>query len=260
MVKVQETVFEKAETKRDYYHLIINGERVESSNGATIDAINPATGEIIAKVAKATKEDAEKAVQAAREAFDNGKWKKTPINKRSRVLNKIAAIMRSRFNELVELEVLNSGKSISAAQGQVMQAIEDFEFYAGALVGHRGSVNNVPGQFHNYTEKEPVGVCAQIIPWNYPMMMAAWKIAPAIAVGCSVIVKPASLTPLTAIVLGEICMEAGVPSGVVNIIPGPGSDVGNYLVEHPKVNKVAFTGSTPIGRDLMGKASQTLKG
>ncbi|MFU2017410.1 aldehyde dehydrogenase family protein [Peribacillus butanolivorans] len=259
MVKVQETVFEKAETKRDYYHLIINGERVESSNGATIDAINPATGEIIAKVAKATKEDAEKAVQAAREAFDNGKWKKTPINKRSRVLNKIAAIMRSRFNELVELEVLNSGKSISAAQGQVMQAIEDFEFYAGALVGHRGSVNNVPGQFHNYTEKEPVGVCAQIIPWNYPMMMAAWKIAPAIVVGCSVIVKPASLTPLTAIVLGEICMEAGVPSGVVNIIPGPGSDVGNYLVEHPKVNKVAFTGSTPIGRDLMGKASQTLK-
>ena len=194
MVKVQEAAtFEKAEMKRDYYHLVINGERVESSNGATIDAYNPATGEIIAKVAKATQEDAERAVQAAREAFDNGKWKKTPINKRSRVLNKIAAIMRSRFNELVELEVLNSGKSISAAQGQVMQAIEDFEFYAGAIVGHRGSVNNVPGQFHNYTEKEPVGVCAQIIPWNYPMMMAAWKIAPAIAVGCSVIVKPASV-------------------------------------------------------------------
>ena len=117
----------------------------------------------------------------------------------------------------------------------------------------------MPGQFHNYTEKEPVGVCAQIIPWNYPLMMAAWKIAPAIAVGCSVVVKPASLTPLTAIILGEICLEAGVPEGVVNIVPGSGSEVGNYLVEHEQVDKVAFTGSTPIGKDIMARASQTLK-
>lgn len=245
--------------KRDYYHLIINGEKVESSNGATIDTYNPATGELLAKVAKATQEDAERAVQAARDAFDNGKWKKYPINKRSQVLNKIAAIMRARFNELVELEMLDTGKTLSTAQGQVHQAIEDFEFYAGAIVGHRGVVNNLPGQFHNYTEKEPVGVCAQIIPWNYPMMMAAWKIAPAIAVGCSVIVKPASLTPLTAIILGEICLEAGVPAGVVNIVPGSGAEVGNYLVEHPQVDKVAFTGSTPVGKDIMGKASGTLK-
>ena len=198
-------------------------------------------------------------MQAAREAFDFGKWRKSPINKRSRVLNKIASIMRSRFNELVELEILDTGKSLHAAQGQVSQAIEDFEFYAGAIVGHRGSVNQLPGQFQNYTEKEPVGVCAQIIPWNYPLMMAAWKIAPAIAVGCSVIVKPASLTPLTAIILGEICLEAGVPAGVVNIVPGSGAEVGNYLVEHKQVDKVAFTGSTPIGKDIMGKASQTLK-
>lgn len=245
--------------KRDYYHLIINGEKVESSNGATIDTYNPATGELLAKVAKATQEDAERAVQAARDAFDNGKWKKYPINKRAQVMNKIASIMRERFNELVELEMLDTGKTLSTAQGQVHQAIEDFEFYAGAIVGHRGVVNNLPGQFHNYTEKEPVGVCAQIIPWNYPMMMAAWKIAPAIAVGCSVIVKPASLTPLTAIILGEICLEAGVPAGVVNIVPGSGAEVGNYLVEHPQVDKVAFTGSTPVGKDIMGKASGTLK-
>ena len=242
-----------------FTHLIINGEQVESSNGETIKIYNPATGELIAEVAKATQEDAERAVEAARNAFDHGKWKKLPVGYRARVINKIAAIMRSRFNELVELEVLNTGKTLEAAQGQINQAIEDFEFYAGAIVGHRGVVNNLPGQFHNYTEKEPVGVCAQIIPWNYPLMMAAWKIAPAIAVGCSVIVKPASLTPLTAIILGEICIEAGVPAGVVNIIPGSGSEVGNYLVEHPKVNKVAFTGSTPIGKDIMGKASQTLK-
>ncbi|MEY9972105.1 aldehyde dehydrogenase (NAD+) [Lysinibacillus sp. RC46] len=252
-------VQEKVLVKRDFYHLIINGEKVESSNGETFETINPATGEAVATVAKASQEDAERAVQAARQAFDFGKWKQYPVNRRAQVLHKIAAIMRSRFNEIVELEMLDTGKSLGTAQGQVNQAIEDFEFYAGAIVGHRGAVNNMPGQFHNYTEKEPVGVCAQIVPWNYPLMMAAWKIAPAIAVGCSVIVKPASLTPLTAIVLGEICLEAGVPAGVVNIIPGSGKDVGNYLVEHQQVDKVAFTGSTPVGKGIMEKASQTLK-
>lgn len=245
--------------KRDFYQLIINGEKVNSSTGSTIKVYNPATGEFLAEVAKASKEDANKAVQAAREAFDHGKWRKYPVGRRAKTLHKIADIMRARFNELVELEILDTGKSLAAAQGQINQAIEDFEFYAGAIVGHRGSVNNMPGQFHNYTEKEPVGVCAQIIPWNYPLMMAAWKVAPAIAVGCSIVVKPASLTPLTAIILGEICLEAGVPAGVVNIVPGSGSDVGNYLVEHPEVDKVAFTGSTPIGKDIMEKASETLK-
>jgi len=256
---VKEQKFETMSVKRETYQLIINGVRQDSTNGETYKVFNPATGEEVATVAKASKEDAELAVQAARNAFDFGKWRHFPVNKRSRTLNKIASIMRSRFNELVELEILDTGKSLAAAQGQVMQAIEDFEFYAGAIVSHRGSVNSLPGAFQNITEKEPVGVCAQIIPWNYPLMMAAWKIAPAIAVGCSVIVKPASLTPLTAIVLGEICIEAGVPEGVVNVIPGSGSEIGNYLVEHEKVDKVAFTGSTPIGKDIMARASQTLK-
>jgi aldehyde dehydrogenase (NAD+) len=259
MSTVKEQSFEVLEMKREHYSLVVNGQRMESESGETFTTYNPATGEPIATVSLASVEDAEKAVQAARNAFDHGKWKKFPINKRSRVLNKIAGIMRSRFNELVSLEIMDSGKSLSAAQGQVMQAIEDFEFYAGAIVGHRGTVNNVPGQFMNTAEKEPVGVCAQIIPWNYPLMMAAWKIAPAIASGCSVVVKPATLTPLTAIVLGEICIEAGVPEGVVNIVPGAGSSVGNHLVEHEKVDKVAFTGSTPIGKNIMEKASQTLK-
>ncbi|GGD20897.1 aldehyde dehydrogenase family protein [Pontibacillus salipaludis] len=259
MATAQETKMEQMAMKRDHYSMIINGARVEATSGETFTTYNPATGEPLATVAKATPEDAERAVEAARNAFDYGKWKKFPVGKRSRTLNKIAGIMRSRFNELVELEVLNSGKTLAAAQGQVMQAIEDFEFYAGAIVGHKGEVNPVPGQFHNYTEKEPVGVCAQIIPWNYPMMMAAWKIAPAIAAGCSVIVKPASLTPLTALVMAEICTEAGVPEGVVNVVPGSGSEIGNYLVEHKGVDKVAFTGSTPIGKNIMGKASETLK-
>ncbi|WP_243355685.1 aldehyde dehydrogenase family protein [Bacillus litorisediminis] len=259
MATVKEEKMEVLPVKREHYSLIIGGERVESVLGETYTTYNPATGEAVATVAKASIEDAERAVQAARHAFDNGKWKRFPVGERARVLNKIASIMRSRFNELVELEVLDSGKTISAAQGQVMQAIEDFEFYAGAIVGHRGNVNSMPGQFFNYTQKEPVGVCAQIIPWNYPLMMAAWKIAPALAAGCSVVLKPASLTPLTAIVLTEICHEAGVPEGVVNVLPGSGSKIGNYLVEHPKVDKVAFTGSTPIGKDIMAKASQTLK-
>ncbi|MDG5473043.1 aldehyde dehydrogenase family protein [Jeotgalibacillus sp. ET6] len=259
MSTMKEQPMEQMVMKRSIYQLIINGERRESLSGETFTTVNPATGEEIARVSKGTIEDAELAVEAARQAFDHGKWRHFPVNKRSRILNKIAGIMRARFNELVELEILDTGKSLAAAQGQVMQAIEDFEFYAGAIVSHRGSVNAMPGAFQNHTEHEPIGVCAQIIPWNYPLMMAAWKVAPAIAVGCSIIVKPASLTPLTAIVLGEICLEAGVPAGVVNIVPGSGQDVGNYLVEHKKVNKVAFTGSTPVGRKIMEKASSTLK-
>ncbi|WP_042143163.1 aldehyde dehydrogenase [Paucisalibacillus sp. EB02] len=256
---VAEKITTVGEMKRSHYAMIINGERVEGVSGEVFETFDPAKGEVIATIAKATTEDAEKAVQAARNSFDNGKWRKYPVGRRARVLNKIAEIMRSRFKELCELEVLNSGKSIGAAQVQINQAIEDFEFYAGAIVGHRGTVNNMPNGFFNYTHKEPVGVCAQIIPWNYPMMMAAWKIAPAIAAGCSVVVKPASLTPITAIVLNEICHEAGVPEGVVNTLPGAGQVVGDYLVTHKDVNKVAFTGSTPTGRDIMEKASSTLK-
>lgn len=245
--------------KRDYYQMIINGERVDSSSGERFTTYNPATGQPLAEVAKATVEDVNKAVEAARNAFENGKWRRYTVGRRARVMMKIAEIMRARFNELVELEVLNSGKSLSAAQGQIKQAIEDFEFYAGAIVGHRGEVNNMPYGFFNYTLKEPVGVCGQIIPWNYPLMMAAWKIAPAIAAGNSIVLKPASLTPVTAVVLTEICHEAGVPEGVINIVTGAGSTIGDAIVQHPDVDKVAFTGSTPVGKNIMEKASSTLK-
>ena len=247
------------ETKRGVYQMIVNGEPVNAESGKVFNVYNPATGEAIAEVPKAGTEDVDLAVKAARNAFESGKWKRYPVGKRARVLNKIASIMRSRFNEIVEIEVLNSGKTIVTAQGQVTQAIEVFEFYAGAIVGHRGEVNNVPGRFFNYTQKEPIGVAAQIIPWNYPMMMAAWKIAPAIAVGCSVVLKPASLTPITAILLAEICHEAGVPEGVVNVITGPGATIGSYLSGHEGVDKVAFTGETSTGKEIMATASQTLK-
>lgn len=258
MLKTEERKF-SSEIIRDSYKMVIDGNPVDAESGDFIKVFNPATGEQIAEVPKAGNTDVDLAVKAARDAFENGKWKRYPAGKRARVLNDIAAIMRSRFKELVELEVLNTGKSISAAQGQVNQAIQDFEFYAGAIVGHRGVVNNMPGAFFNYTQKEPIGVAAQIIPWNYPLMMAAWKIAPAIATGCSVILKPASLTPLTAIILTEICHEAGVPDGVVNVVTGPGAKIGTYLTEHEDVNKVAFTGETVTGKDIMARASSTLK-
>ncbi|MFC4075880.1 aldehyde dehydrogenase family protein [Salinithrix halophila] len=239
--------------------LLINGEYVESGSGEWFDTFNPATGETISRVAKGNREDVDKAVAAARSALEKSKWAKWPASRRGQILNRVAAIMRERFNDLVRLEVLNSGKALSAAQGQVHQAIEDFEMYAGAVHTLSGDSKPVPNGFLNYTCKEPVGVCAQIVPWNYPLMMAAWKIAPALAAGCTIVLKPASLTPLTAYALADICMEAGVPAGVVNVVTGSGADIGAYLVEHPGVDKVAFTGETGTGKDIMKSASETLK-
>ncbi len=249
----------KTTVLKEEYQLLINGEYINSSNEQFFETHNPATGEVLAKVAKATKDDVNHAVEAARKAFDTGKWPKLTPARRARVLNNIARIMRERFNELVEAEVLNSGKTVSAAQGQINQAIEDFEFYAGAITTFGGRTNPVPNGFLNYTLKEPVGVCAQIIPWNYPLMMASWKVAPALAAGCTIILKPASYTPITAFMLADICHEAGVPAGVVNVLTGSGSEIGPYLTEHPDVDKVAFTGETETGKDIMARASQTLK-
>ncbi|MGA9173369.1 MAG: aldehyde dehydrogenase family protein [Thermoactinomyces sp.] len=250
---------EKVALLKEKYDLLIGGEHVPSESGEYFTVYNPANGEAIAQVAKATRADVDRAVESARDALVNSKWARWPASRRGQILNKVAAIMRQRFNDLVDLEVLNSGKTLSAAKGQVMQAIEDFELYAGAVTTIQGHTKPVPGGFFHYSVKEPVGVCAQIVPWNYPLMMAAWKVAPALAAGCTLILKPASLTPLTALVLADICHEAGVPAGVINVITGSGADVGSYLVEHPGVDKVAFTGETTTGKDIMAKASDTLK-
>ncbi|MFD1408751.1 aldehyde dehydrogenase family protein [Kroppenstedtia eburnea] len=244
---------------KEEYRLLIDGEQVEASSKGWFDTYNPATGEVIARVARGTREDVDRAVAAARHALEKSKWAKWPASRRGQILNRVAAIMRERFEDLVKLEVLNSGKSLSAAQGQVHQAIEDFEMYAGAVHTLSGESKPVPNGFLNYTRKEPVGVCAQIVPWNYPLMMAAWKIAPALAAGCTIVLKPATLTPLTAYALAEICHEAGVPAGVLNVVTGSGSEIGAYLVEHPGVDKVAFTGETGTGKDIMKGASATLK-
>jgi acyl-CoA reductase-like NAD-dependent aldehyde dehydrogenase len=246
-------------TERKEWQLFVNGAQIAAQSGETFEVINPATNEVIASVAKAGKADIDSAVNAAREAFERGKWVRMGAARRASLLLKVAQIMRERQEEIARLEVLNNGKAISQAKAELTQAIEDFEFFAGAATKIMGNTIPVPGNFLNYTVREPVGVCAQIVPWNYPIMMAAWKVAPALAAGNTVILKPASATPLTAILLGEICAEACIPPGVVNVVPGPGGEIGSYMAEHPGIDKVAFTGETETGRDIMRRAAGSLK-
>lgn len=241
----------------DVKKMWIGGQWVEGSAGETFPTLNPATGETIAHVAQATQDDVDRAVAAARAAFE-GKWSARP-SARARALWKLAQLMRDHFDELVKLEVQNDGKAITGVQGEVNQAIEDFEYFAGAADKIFGHTTPAAPYLLHYTLREPVGVCAQIVPWNYPLMMTAWKLAPALAAGCTVVLKPASATPLTALRLGELIQEAGIPDGVVNIVTGPGSTIGAYLAAHPGVDKVAFTGETATGREIMKLAADGIK-
>ena len=240
------------------YELFINGESVKPQSGNYTDVLNPATNKPIARVAAAGIHDADAAVASSRAALE-GKWATMPPARRARVLFKIANILSERIDDIVKMEVLNTGKTLAGAKGEINQIIELFEFYGGAVTKLMGStMPSLPGYF-NYTLKEPVGVCAQIVPWNYPLLMAGWKVAPAIAAGNAVILKPASPTPLTALMLGQICLEAGCLPGVVNVLPGPGATVGSYLAGHPGVDKIAFTGETRTGATIMEIASATIK-
>jgi acyl-CoA reductase-like NAD-dependent aldehyde dehydrogenase len=244
--------------ERTTYDLLINGEHVKAQSGETFAAVNPATNEKIADVASAGIHDADLAVEAARKAL-SGNWATLAPARRARILFKIAHLMEERLDELARAEVLNSGKTISGAKAEIKQVIEDFEFYGGAVTKIMGSTIPAPANFFNYTLKEPVGVCAQIVPWNYPLLMAGWKVAPALAAGCTIVLKPATPTPITALMLGQICLEAGCPPGVVNVLPGPGATIGAHLASHPGVDKVAFTGETATGRTIMQLAASTIK-
>jgi len=244
--------------ERTTYDLLINGQMVKPQSGETFAVFNPATNEKIADVASAGIHDADAAVDAARKALV-GPWVTLAPARRARVLFKIANLMETRLDDLVRAEVLNSGKTISGAKAEIRQVIEDFEFYGGAVTKIMGNTIPAPPNFFNYTLKEPVGVCAQIVPWNYPLLMAGWKVAPALAAGCTIVLKPASLTPITAVMLGQICLEAGCPPGVVNVLPGPGATIGAHLASHPGVDKVAFTGETATGRTIMQLAASTIK-
>ena len=241
--------------------LLINGQFVDAASGKRFETINPATGAVLTQVAEGGAEDIDRAVKAARAAFDSGPWtRKISAADRGKLLWKIGDLLMARAEELGELETLDSGKPISdTTRIDVPLAADCFYYYAGLAGKIHGETIPVRGPYFNYTLREPVGVCGQITPWNFPILMAAWKVAPALACGNTVVLKPASLTPLTALRLGALCQEAGVPEGVVNVVPGSGSVAGMALVRHPQVDKIALTGSTQVGQQIRREASETLK-
>jgi acyl-CoA reductase-like NAD-dependent aldehyde dehydrogenase len=240
--------------------LLIGGERPPAADGQTFETVNPSTGRPIADIPQGGKEDVDRAVRAARQAFDDGRWKSLPPGQRSRLMLKLAELMEENSDVLAELESLDNGKPVGLARMvDVRLAIEHFRYFAGWPTKISGET--VPVSLANtlcYTRKEPVGVAGQIIPWNFPLLMAAWKVAPALAAGCTVVLKPAEQTPLTALRLGELALEAGIPEGVLNVVTGDGS-TGAALVDHPGVDKLAFTGSTEVGREIGSKAGHGLK-
>src|SRR5690625_1986302 len=240
--------------------LFINGEFVEAATGKTFKTYNPATGEVLAHVSEAQLEDVDQAVQAAKEAFENGPWTTMDAAKRGELMTKLADLMEANKQELAEIDALDNGKPIGDVLGNDLpDAIGQFRYFAGWTTKNVGQTIPVSGQYLNYTRHEPVGVVGQIIPWNFPLMMAAWKIAPALATGCTVVLKPAEQTPLSALYLAKLAAEAGFPEGVINVVPGFGEITGDALVKHPYVNKIAFTGSTAVGKSIMKEAANTLK-
>jgi acyl-CoA reductase-like NAD-dependent aldehyde dehydrogenase len=242
--------------------LLIGGQWTDSSDGKTFDTVNPATGEVLTHIAAATQADVEKAVAAARKAFDDpaAPWQKMTASERGKLLWKIADLIEQNIDELAEIETLDNGKPIFESRYVDLPTVADvFRYYAGwATKIHGETINSRPNAF-TYTLREPVGVVAAIVPWNFPLLLASWKIAPALATGNCVIWKPASQTSLSALRVGELMVEAGVPAGVINILPGPGAVVGMGLVKHPGVDKVAFTGSTVVGKEVMRNAADTVK-
>src|SRR5215210_388533 len=211
------------------YGLFINGELVEPASGEIRELIEPATGNPFARAAMAGEADIDRAVEAARAAVE-GPWGKTPATERSRLLHALADAIVANRKELAELEVRNVGKALSSVKAELNQGIENFRFYASAIASIAGRSNPIGGSLLFYSLKEPVGVAGQIVPWNYPLTMATWKLAPALAAGCTVVLKPDDATPLTALRLAELAGDVGFPSGTINIVPGPGPTVGAHLV------------------------------
>jgi len=239
--------------------LFINGEWREAAGRKTIEVVNPATEEVIAEVASAEQADVDAAVAAARAAFD-GPWSKLSARERGRIVWKIGEKLMEKADEIARLETLHNGKPIfESRQIEVPAAAECFQYFAGWADKIHGETIPVKGNFLTYTLREPVGVVAAIVPWNFPLLLTAWKVAPALACGNTVIIKPASQTPLTALALAEVAQEAGLPPGVLNVITGPGATVGQMIVEHPGIDKIAFTGDTSTGKGIMKGSADTLK-
>lgn len=240
--------------------LLIGGAWRDAAGGVTYPNSNPATGETLAGVAEATREDVNAAVAAARKAFDAGKWATMPASRRAKIIYKLAQLISEHANDLILLEVRDNGKSVSTAKGEFGAIVDCFEFYAGAVTKNYGETMPPPvPTYLTYTLREPIGVVGAIVPWNFPLLLASWKVAPALATGCTIVLKPAPYTPLSALELGKIALEAGVPEGVLNIVTGSGPQVGQWIVEHPGVDKIAFTGSTATGKLVAQTAAATLK-
>jgi len=244
------------------HKLLIDGEWVEAASGNVFPVYNPATGEILAQVAEGEKEDIDRAVRAARRAFDSGPWRTMTPSERGRYIWRVAELLEQHSEEFAQLESLDNGKPITETRAaDVPLAVDLFRYMAGWASKIEGNTIpiSMPGNYFAYTLREPVGVVGQIIPWNFPLLMAAWKLGPALAAGCTIVLKPASLTPLTALRLGELFVEAGFPAGVVNIVPGPGRTAGAALAAHPDVDKIAITGSTEVGKQIVHAATGNLK-
>jgi acyl-CoA reductase-like NAD-dependent aldehyde dehydrogenase len=242
------------------HRLLIGDERPEAADGRTFATLDPATGREIAEVAQGGPQDVERAVAAAREAFANGPWASLPAAGRERLMLDLAAAIEERAEEFAQIESLDNGKPVGLAQYvDVAGTVAHLRYFAGWPTKIEGNVLPVSApNMHCYTRREPVGVCAQIVPWNFPLLMTAWKIAPALAAGCTIVLKPAEQTPLSALRLGELALEVGFPPGVLNVLTGDG-ETGAALVDHPGVDKIAFTGSTAVGREIGAKAGHALK-
>ena len=241
------------------YQNFVNGKWESSASGKTFPVYDPSTEEVMAQVAEADAADVDRAVTAARAAFDSGPWAQTTAQDRGRVLFKLAEKVRQNSAALAELECRNSGKPIVEAEYDIADVATCFEYYGGLATKVTGHVNPVPANALSFTLREPVGVAGQIIPWNYPLLMAAWKLAPAIAAGCTCVLKPAEQTPLTALEFANYFGESGLPPGVVNIVNGFGETAGAAVVAHPGVDKIAFTGSATVGKMIVKSAADTLK-
>lgn len=241
--------------------LLIDGTWVEAQSGETIEVLDPATGELVARVAAAGAADVDLAVAAARRAFDGGRWSRLTHADRGRLLWRLADLIERDAAKFARLDSLDNGKPLKLAEGDVAAVVEGFRYVAGWATKLAGTVNPLSHRIahHSYTVREPVGVAALIVPWNFPLLMAAGKLGPALAAGCAVVLKSAEQTPLSALLLGELVLEAGFPAGAVNILSGHGETAGAAMAAHPGIDKVSFTGSTPVGREVARAASGNMK-
>jgi acyl-CoA reductase-like NAD-dependent aldehyde dehydrogenase len=239
--------------------LLIDGQFVPGDAGKTFRVTSPLTGQAYAEVASAGPEDIDRAARAARRAFDKEAWPRLPPAERGRVLRAIADGIRGKLDLIAEVETRSGGKTIADSENEVAAAARVFDYYAGAMDKYFGETIPMGEGLLDFTLREPVGVVAQIVPWNFPFLAAAWKVAPALATGCTVILKPASYTPLTALLLGRIAVDAGVPAGVLNVLPGPGAALGEHIATHPLIDKIAFTGETRTGASLVKLSADGIK-